>query len=136
IAALEGLFALCVGGAVFVLLTLCTPMVHACTGMGMAYQVLSVDPFALPGDHPHRLLSPLLANLLGLGGEHYWRFSHGTNVVFLATVCWACRRLGARRIDAVLVTAAIGCSGAVRLYTTFLVGFSDTVTFTLLLATA
>jgi hypothetical protein len=111
------------------------PFVQQCQGMGLHYQVMSADPWALRGDHPHRILGPLLAHLLGLGGAGYWRFSHGTCVLFLAMVFAAARSAGALVVDAALITFAIACSGTVLLYTSLLVGFSDPLLCALLLAT-
>ena len=88
---LDTMLALAVGAAAFagaVQLGLLQglPFLRYCQGMGAHYQVMSADPFALRGEHPHRILGPMLAYLLGLGGEDYWRFSHGTLVLMLATV--------------------------------------------------
>jgi hypothetical protein len=137
---LASLLAVAVGaaafaGAVHLGLLQGLPFLEYCQGMGAHYQEMSADPFALRGDHPHRILGPMLAYLLGLGGADYWRFSHGTLVVMLATVFAAARHLGARMVDAALVTLALACSGGVLLYTSLLVGFSDPLICALLLAT-
>lgn len=98
------------------------------------WQKMSVDPFALLGDFPHRLLTPLLAWLCGCRGEpgFLW-FVRGVTVLMLATACLFARRRGATPLDAVLVAVAVAVISPVQIYKLHWVGYVDATTYTLLL---
>jgi hypothetical protein len=87
------------------------------------------------GLFPHRVLLPLLANLLGLTGDRFHLAAHGTAVLLLVAVHWCARRLGAGHVDALLVTAAVAFGGATQTYKSH-VGYPDSLSFTLLLLAA
>ena len=76
------------------------------------------------GQFPHRVLLPLLAHLLGLTGDRFHLAAHGAAVLLLAAVYWCARRVGALRLDALLVTAAIAFGGATQTYKSH-VGYPD-----------
>ena len=83
------------------------------SGFEVDWQLMSADPFALRGRFPHRVLAPLLAWLLGYGGEGYLPFTHGLHVLLLATVCFVALRMRAGYVGALLVGAAVATLGAV-----------------------
>lgn len=125
--------ALAVGLAVYLLTCLLQPPGPLpADGFGHEWSRMSMQPFAFLGQFPQRLLSPLLAHLVGLDGDRYHWFSRLLSGLLLATVFQFCRRRGRAVVDATLVTLAIGVSGAVQIYKG-LVGFSDNLTVILLL---
>lgn len=127
------LLALAVGLVVYLLTCLLqAPGPLPATGFGHDWALMSVQPFAFHGEFPQRLLSPLLAHLIGLDGAAYARFSRLLSVLLLATVFAFCRQRGRAIADAALVTLAIGVTGAIQIYKG-LVGFSDNLTVILLL---
>lgn len=128
------MLALLVGGGVFWLTCLTEPALHATLNFGTEYGQMASDPFGLIGKFPHRILSPLVANLLGLGGDRYWLFAHGCTVLLIAMWFAAARLLGARWWQALLLTLVLGFTGAVQLFKGH-VGYPDPVTFLLLTAT-
>src|SRR5262245_28700657 len=108
------------------------PSAVAFAGHGEYFQAMTVDPLSLHGAFPHRILWPLLAHLLGLGGPRAPVFSQVCNGAFLAVVFWFCRQRGARVLDALLVTGACAATGAVLVYKP-MACYSDTLMFLLLL---
>ena len=102
-------------------------------GFEVDWQLMSCDPFAFPGRLPHRILAPLLAWLLGQGGEHWHGFTEALHIVMLASVCFTAQHLGARLLDAVLVTAAIAFTAPVQMYKLHWNGYTDPICFSLFL---
>ncbi|MBL8729151.1 MAG: hypothetical protein JNM25_12010 [Planctomycetes bacterium] len=92
------------------------PLMVPFPGHGEYFAQQSVDPWSLQGKFPQRILWPALAHLCGLGGARSPIFSQLSSGVLLAVVFWFCRRRGAAAVDALLVTAAVGLTGAVQLY--------------------
>jgi hypothetical protein len=101
---------------------------------GAEWQKQSMAPFDLPGQFPQRILAPLLAWFLGLGGDHFVLFVRGLAMLLLATVFLFARRHGARPIDAALVTVAIALTAAIQMYKQHWVGFVDPLCYTLFFA--
>ncbi|GAB4140426.1 MAG: hypothetical protein Fur0037_06970 [Planctomycetota bacterium] len=99
---------------------------------GLEWQRMSEDPFALRGQFPHRILSPLLAFCLGLGGGRFELFVRAEAVLLLAVAFLCCRRR-AGLLDALLVTLGVGASGAVQMYKQCWVGYVDDLSYSLLL---
>lgn len=129
--ALLPLFALVVGALVYLGSELLVPPGTQCFSFGLDYQILSADPFAFGGQLPHRMLGPLLAWLLGLGGAQFPQFMRLCGVLLLATAFWFTAR-DRGYLDGLLVACAIAVSGAVQTYKT-VVGFPDQLSFALLL---
>lgn len=129
-------FAAAAGLGVYLLTCLWLPPAAAPSGFGLEWQQLSQHPFALPGKLPHRLLAPLLAWLSGLGGAHWLLFSRGLSVLLLAVVFQFCRHRGSGAVDALLVTVAVGISGAVQMYKQFWPGYVDDLGYALFLLAA
>lgn len=129
--ALLPLLALLAGALVYLGSELLVPAGTQCFSFGLDYQILSADPFAFGGQLPHRMLGPLLAWLIGLGGAEFPQFMRLCSVLLLATVFWF---VGRERngMDATLATCAVAVSGAVQTYKT-VVGFPDQLSFALLL---
>ncbi len=100
---------------------------------GLTYQQMSVDPFAMQGLFPHRILLPALAHLLSLDGDRFFLAAHGTAALLLMLVAFAARRLGAGPLDTLLLTSAAALGGATQLYKSH-VGYPDSLSFLLLLA--
>jgi hypothetical protein len=102
-------------------------------GFEVDWQKMSVDPFALPGRFPHRILAPLLAWLLGYGGEGYLTFTHGLHVLLLASTCFVVLRLRGRYLDALLVGAVIAVTAPTQMYKLHWNGYTDPICYTLFL---
>ena len=85
-------------------------------GHGEDFARQAADPFSLVGAFPQRILWPLLAHLGGRLGIGPAMFSQVCSGFLLAVVFWSCRRRSASVVDALLVTAAVGATGAVQLY--------------------
>jgi len=122
-----------VAAAVFYVSCLVEAPGRAGFSFGATYQRMAEDPFAFRYEFPHRPLLPLLAHVLGLTGTRFWIASQGTSVLLLVVAHVAARQFGARFVDAVLVTAAVGLSGVTQLYKSH-VGYPDSLTCTFLLA--
>ena len=127
------LVALVVGVAVFGLTCLTEPAQSATMNFGANYGEMSTDPFGWIGKFPHRILSPLVANLLGLSGDRYGLFAHGCTVLLIAMWFAAARFLGARWWQALLLATMLAFTGTVQIYKGH-VGYPDPVTFLLLTA--
>ncbi len=127
------LAALVVGAAVFGLTCLTEPALRTTMNFGANYGQMSTDPFGWLGKFPHRILSPLVANLLGFSGERYGLFTHGCSALMIAMWFAAARFLGARFWQALLLTTTLAFTGAVQIYKGH-VGYPDPVTFLLLTA--
>lgn len=125
---------LLVGIGVFWLTCLVEPASRATLNFGTEYAQMAVDPFALLGKFPHRLLAPLVAHELGLGGDRYWLFAHGCTVLLIAMIFAAAMLLGARWWQALLLTTTIAFTGTVQLYKGH-VGYPDPITWLLMTAT-
>lgn len=100
--------------------------------MGLDFAAMAADPLGGHGPFPHRVLGPCIAWLLGLHGERYALFAHGTAVVFLAMVAAVARRHGASLAGAVLLTAVVATTGAVEVYKHH-VGYAEPLAFALAL---
>jgi len=100
--------------------------------LGLAYQGMSTDPLGARGPFPHRVLAPLLAYLLGLGGERYWLFHHATVIGFLAVVFGAAILRGCSVLGGVVLALTISVTGAVELYKGH-VGYPEPITFSLMI---
>lgn len=125
---------LLVGVAVFFATCLVEPAEHHTLNFGTEYGAMAVAPFDLIGTFPHRILGPLVANVLGLAGERYWLFAHGCTTALIAMVFAAAVLLGARWWQALLLTAVIAFTGTVQIYKGH-VGYPDPITWSLMLAT-
>ena len=124
--------ALAAGIAVYLLTCLVEPPQQGPIVWGIEWAKMSLQPFGFVGPFPHRLLSPLLAHMVGLDGDYYAWFSIVLSVFLLAVVFYFCQQRGLNWVDALLVTSAVGFSGAVQTFKT-LVGYSDNLTYALLL---
>ena len=103
------------------------------SGFEVDWQLMSADPFALRGRFPHRVLAPLLAWLLGYGGEGYLPFTHGLHVLLLATVCFVALRMRAGYVGALLVGAAVAITAPTQMYKLHWNGYTDPICYTLFL---
>lgn len=130
----ELLLALVVASVCYAISCLLVAPGQTAVTFGAQWQEMSKAPFALSGEFPQRILGPLLAHGLGLGGPKFLLFARGLGVLLLATICVYCRRRGASVLDAVLVVAAIAVTAAVQMYKQNWVGFIDPLTYTLFFA--
>src|SRR5262245_25848473 len=71
------------------------PAATSTFSLGVEHQTLSRAPFEFGSLLPQRILGPLLAWSLGLGGDGYARFTQLCSVLLLATVFWFARERGA-----------------------------------------
>jgi hypothetical protein len=129
------LFALLAGGVAFAISCLLLSPNRAVFSFGETFAAMSNDPFAWRGLFPHRVLGPLAAWALGLSGDRYWLFAHGTVVLFLAVVAGVARSRGASPFGSLLLAAAIAVTGAAEVYKG-LVGYPEPLAFALLLLAA
>lgn len=98
---------------------------------GTQWQDMSVAPFELRGQFPHRMLAPLLAHCVGMGGDAFVLFVRGLAVLLLGTVFFFCRRQGSAVVDALLVTFAVAVTATIQMYKQHWVGFVDPLGYTL-----
>lgn len=127
------LLALAIGVGAFALSCLVErPLGHGFS-FGLTYQQMSVEPLAFEGLFPHRVLLPLLANLLGLSGPSFHYAAHGSAALLLVLVAFTAQRLGTNLLDTALLTVACALGGATQLYKSH-VGYPDSLSFSLLLA--
>lgn len=98
---------------------------------GAQWQSMSEAPFELRGQFPQRILGPLLAHCLGLGGPNFVMYARGLAVLLLAMVCFYCLRRRAAAVDALLITFAIAVTAAIQMYKVHWVGFVDPLAYTL-----
>src|SRR5688572_18726422 len=105
------------------------------TPFGVQWQDMSAAPFELRGQFPHRILAPLLAHCIGMGGEHFLLFVRGLAVLLLGTVFFFCRRRGAAAVDASLITLAIALTAAIQMYKQHWVGYVDPLCYALFFCT-
>lgn len=126
-----GLLPFLVGAGVYVLSGIVEPAHPWPAKYARTYVEMSNAPLAFEGPMPERLLGPLLAWLVGLSGDGWVRFTELCAVLLLGLTCLWCRRRGAAWPDAVLVTAAVGCTGMVQVYKAQ-PGFTDTLIAALL----
>jgi len=101
-------------------------------GMGVEYAAMSEDPLGRVGDHPYRVLGPLLAWLLGLGGDRYWLFSHGCVVLVLSLVFVVALRDTRSPLRAFAVTS-LWCATLANQLFKGSVGYAEPLTFALML---
>jgi hypothetical protein len=107
--------------------------VRQAMGLGAEFAAMATDPLGWNGPFPHRVLGPLLAALLGLGGDRYWLFAHAASLGFVAMVAAVVRRGGAAWPVATLLAFAVACTGAVEVGKT-IPGYPEPLAFALLLA--
>lgn len=131
--ALSSVLALAVGVGVFFLTCMVEPAQRATLNFGTEYARMATDPFGLIGSFPHRILSPLLAHVLGFAGDRYWMFAHGVTALMIAVLFAAARQHGATFWESLTLTTVIGFTGAVQIYKGH-VGYPDPLTFLLLTA--
>jgi hypothetical protein len=105
-------------------------------GFGGQWQLISEAPFALKSQFPHRILAPLIAWCIGMGGEHYVWFVRGLHVVMLACVFVYVRWLGGSRPAGALVALAVAATAPVQMYKWHWVGYSDPLSYSLFFASA
>ncbi|HEX6812522.1 MAG TPA: hypothetical protein VF384_12930 [Planctomycetota bacterium] len=98
---------------------------------GLQWQEMSKAPLELPGQFPHRILAPVLAHCVGMGGDHFVLFTRGLAVLLLGTVCFFGRRRGASALDALLITLAVALTAPIQMYKQHWVGFVDPLCYTL-----
>ena len=103
--------------------------------MGEEFATMAAQPFAFIGNFPHRILGPLLAWCLQLGGERYWIFHHAVVVLMLTIMAAGAMMRGCTPLRAALLTLVLASAGAVKAYKTA-VGYVDPLTFALLIATS
>ncbi len=129
------LLSLAAGAALFALSCLLAAPVWAPTGMGEEFAEMAADPFAWRGAFPHRVLGPLIAWCLGVGGERYWIFHHAVVVALLALLFFGAVVRGCTMPRAALLAAALCGIGAIKAYKGA-VGYADPLTFLLLVLAA
>lgn len=129
----EFAMAFAVGVLAYLVSFVIKPQVMVPNNFGTFWQQMSVAPFAFVGDFPHRMLGPLIAHYLGMGGPLWVPFTQLTSVVFLCVVFRVARWRGAEAIDAVLITFAIALTGAVQSYKSGMVGYVDNLGYTITL---
>jgi len=100
--------------------------------LGDDYARMADDPFGGRSASPFRVLSPLLAYLLGFGSAHYWIFAHACVVAFLASVFAAAVVRGSSLLGAMILAMIISITGAVEVYKGH-VGYPEPLSYTLLL---
>lgn len=101
-------------------------------GFGEQWQLMSRDPFALAGELPQRVLTPLLAWVFGYrGAPDYVLFTRGLSALLLVTIAFFCRRRGATWLDAAMVTFAVAVISPVQMYKLHWVGYCDALTYAL-----
>ncbi|MFK7739144.1 MAG: hypothetical protein AB8H80_02385 [Planctomycetota bacterium] len=101
------------------------PPIANVSGFGTDWQAMSADPFSFPGRLSHRILGPLLAWLMGQGGEGWLPFCGWLHVFMLAAVCFAALHLRAKPIDAILVTTLVAIAAPVQMYKLHWSGYTD-----------
>lgn len=109
------------------------PPIATASGFGKEWELISRDPSALPGSLPHRILGPLLAHLLGFGGDGWVTFTRGLHVFLLTSVCFVALHMRARLFDAALVTALVAFTAPVQLYKLHWSGYTDPLCYGLFL---
>lgn len=128
-----GAAALLAGGLAWAASCAVAAPVRQAMGLGAEFAAMAAEPLAWNGPFPHRVLGPLLAALLGLGGDRYWLFAHAASVAFVAVVAAVVRRGGAGWPMATLLALAVACTGAVEVGKT-IPGYPEPLAFALLLA--
>lgn len=132
----DGLIALVVGTLLYALSCWIIAPGNEAKGFGEQWLEISKDPRQLPSMFPHRLLAPLLAWLLGLGGAHYLAFVRCLAVLLLSTVWFFGRRRGLGLGDATLLATAIALTAPIQLYKDHWVGYPDPLCYALFLVCA
>lgn len=102
-------------------------------GFEVDWQLMSVDPFALAGRFPHRILVPFLAWLCGFGGDGWLQFTRGLHVLLLGSVCFVVLRHRGALLDALLVTVMVGITAPTQMYKLHWNGYADPICYTLFL---
>lgn len=125
--------AVAVGVAAYALSCWLVPPAAVPLSFGEQWQRMSIDPTALFGQFPHRILAPLLAWLCGLGGAHYLDFMAGVHVALLASAFFVCRHRGGAVVDGVLVALALAVTAPTQMYKEHWVGYADPLCYTLFL---
>jgi hypothetical protein len=121
-----------IGGLAYALSCWLVPPNDIAAGFGLQWQMMAKAPLELPGQLPHRILMPLLANWCGCGGdrEFLW-FVRGLGALLLVVVCLFCRRRGASLVDSALVTVAVALTAAIQMYKQHWVGYADPLQYSL-----
>jgi hypothetical protein len=128
------LFAVVVGALCYALSCLIVAPAAEAVTFGAEWQKMSTAPFELLGQFPQRILGPLLANVLGMGGDLFVPFVRGLAVLLLTTVCFFARRRGAQHVDAALIALAVSVTAAIQMYKQHWVGFVDPLCYSLFFA--
>ncbi len=127
--------ALSVGLVTYLVSYVVAPQVMQPNNFGEMWQNMSRAPFAFVGDFPHRLLGPLIAHYVGMGGALWVPFTQITAVVFLCLVFRVARWRGSEVVDAVLITFAVALTGAIQIYKAEMRGYVDNLGYSLTLLT-
>ncbi len=128
------LLALLVGWLLYEASCLLRPSDEVPTNYARSYVEQSKDPWTMRGPTPERILSPLLANCLGMTGEPgYVHFTEWTGVLLLALVFAYVRGRRGNGWDALLATAGVACTGMIQVYKHY-AGLPDMLGMALLVA--
>ncbi len=127
----ELLFSLAIGILCYLISCLVEPARSTPHGFGIQWQEMSLRPFDFVGQLPHRLLTPLLAHLVGLEGGSFTDFTRLSGALMLGLVCFLCRHRGASVLDSALITLAVSFTGAIQIYKRGMIGYCDNVGFSL-----
>jgi hypothetical protein len=138
--------ALAVGLLAYLASCVVLPQDLTTNNFGSEWQRMSMQPLAfLDPAHaaepkplfwfPHRLLAPLLAHLVGMGGSGWVSFTQLATIMLLALVYHVARWRGAVAFDAALVTLAVATTGAVQVYKYDMIGYVDGLGYSLTLLT-
>jgi hypothetical protein len=130
-------FAAVVGGALLWLVAdrLVAPATAPFPGHGERFAAMAQAPLQFAGAFPHRVLWPLLARGASAFGCGPVAFSHLCNGLLIAVAFFVARARVGRIVDALLVAAAVACSGGVLVYQS-MACFSDPLNLALLLLAA
>ena len=127
-------WAVAIGAAAYFVSCLLVQPLPQAEGFGLNWEAMSRDPFALVGQHPHRILTSLLSWLFGFRGPpDFMTFTRIMAVVFLATIAFVSLRRGAAVIDAALIALAMALTAPIQIYKQVWCGYCDALTYTLLL---
>lgn len=129
----EASLAAAAGIVAYLLSCLVEPARSVPHGFGIQWATMSEAPFEFYGQLPHRLLTPLLAHLVGLQGASFTDFTRLSGAAMLALVFYVARRRSATRLDAMLITLAVAATGAIQIYKRGMIGYCDNVGFALFL---
>mgnify|MGYP007073184328 CR=1 FL=1 len=123
--------ALLLGGGAFAASCWLVPPEPEAHGFGSQWQLMSEAPGELRGQLPHRLLGPVLAWLVGLGGAGWVSFTYALHVLMLAMACLVCRSRGSTVVDGALIVLAVALTAPVQIYKQHWVGYTDPLCYAL-----